>query len=591
LSEIDYLIVGAGAAGSVLANRLSQAAGTRVLLIEAGDDIRPGEEPADIRSVFPLAAFNEHYMWRDTRVHWRRMGNSPVAPLPQGRVLGGSSTIMGMWALRGVPDDYDAWERDGATGWSWDHVLPYFRRLESDQDFNGPLHGTDGPVPIRREPYDTWSPMARVVHGEVTRRGWRHVEDLNADFGDGHCSMANSRFENSRASAGICYLTAAVRNRPNLQILTRHTVVRLLVEGRRIAGVVVRRPDGSEESFRARETILTAGALRTPVLLLQAGIGPARHLGSLGISVLADRPGVGQNLQNHPVMYVCALLKRGGREPLGLQPALGLHSPQGAHSASGSHSAPGSRSSLNGRPAAATYLRWSSGLPGCGPADLAIYVRSYLTWHALGRRMASLAPALQRPASRGSITLTDRDPRALPRIEFNFLDDERDLSRLVAATRLAADLFSSQAVQEICGDAFVLTNASRLMRYNRITRQNAVRAQLAAACVDASTRFGLALLRRFADLQLANALVAQDSELAEFVKQHVTGTGHVCGTCRMGRPDDPSATCDPTGRVYDVQGLRIADASVMPTVPSGNTHIPTVMVAEKIAASLQGETS
>jgi 5-(hydroxymethyl)furfural/furfural oxidase len=563
LSEVDYLIVGAGAAGSVLANRLSQATGTRVLLIEAGDDIRPGEEPADIRSVFPLAAFNEHYMWRDTRVHWRRMDNSPAAPLPQGRVLGGSSTIMGMWALRGIPDDYDAWERDGAIGWSWDHVLPYFRRLESDQNFNGPLHGTEGPVPIRREPHDTWSPLARAVHGEVTRRGWRHVEDLNADFGDGHCSMANSRFENSRASAGICYLTAAVRNRANLRILTQHTVVRLLVEGRRIAGVVVRRPDGSEESFRARETILTAGALRTPVLLLQAGIGPAEHLGSLGITVLADRPGVGQNLQNHPVMYVCALLKPGGREP----------------------------SSHDGRPAAATYLRWSSGLPGCSPADLAIYVRSYLTWHALGRRMASLAPALQRPASRGSITLTDRDPRATPRIEFNFLDDERDLSRLVAATRLATDLFSSPAVQEICGDAFVLTNASRLMRYNRITRGNALRAQLAAACVDISTRFGLALLRRFADLQSASALVAQDSELAEFVKQHVTGTGHVCGTCRMGRPDDPNATCDPAGRVYDVQGLRIADASVMPTVPSGNTHIPTVMVAEKIAASLQGEIS
>jgi 5-(hydroxymethyl)furfural/furfural oxidase len=563
LSEIDYLIVGAGAAGSVLAHRLSQAAGTRLLLIEAGDDIRPGKEPADIRSVFPLAAFNEHYMWRDTRVHWRRMDNSPAAPLPQGRVLGGSSTIMGMWALRGVPDDYDAWERDGATGWSWRHVLPYFRRLESDQNFNGPLHGTDGPVPIRREPYDSWSPMARAVHGEVTRRGWRHVEDLNADFGDGHCSMANSRFENSRASAGICYLNAAVRTRPNLQILTQHTVVRLLVEGRRIAGVVARRPDGSEESFRARETILTAGALRTPVLLMQAGIGPAQHLASLGITVLADRPGVGQNLQNHPVMYVCALLKRGGLEP----------------------------SSHDSRPAAATYLRWSSGLPGCGPADVAIYVRSYLTWHALGRRMASLAPALQQPASRGSITLTDPDPRAPPRIEFNFLDDERDLSRLVAATRLAADLFSSQAVQEICGDAFVLTNASRLMRYNRITRRNALRAQLAAACVDISTRFGLAVLRRFAHLQSANALVAQDSELAEFVKQNVTGTGHVCGTCRMGRPDDPTATCDPTGRVYDVQGLRIADASVMPTVPSGNTHIPTVMVAEKIAASLQGETS
>ncbi len=337
LEEFDYLIVGAGAAGSVLASRLSEVPATRVLLLEAGKDMTPGREPADVRSVFPLAAFNERYMWPDTRVHWRSQTDSPATNFPQGRVLGGSSTIMGMWALRGVPGDYDEWAHHGASGWGWVDVLPFFRRLESDQDCAGPLHGNDGPVPIRREPRTVWSPMALAVHKEMRRRGWLHVEDLNADFRDGHCTMANSRYEHSRASAGICYLTAAVRGRPNLRVLTERTVTRLIARGRHIVGVAATRPDGSEETLLARETLLTAGALRTPAIMMRSGIGPGEQLSARGIAVVADRAGVGENLQNHAVVYLCALLKAHGRE------------------------------ARVARPAASTYLRWSSGLPDCRP--------------------------------------------------------------------------------------------------------------------------------------------------------------------------------------------------------------------------------
>jgi 5-(hydroxymethyl)furfural/furfural oxidase len=556
-AEFDYLIVGAGAAGCVLANRLSQTPDTRVVLIEAGDDMRPGEEPADVRIVFPLAAFNPHYMWSDTRVHWRGQTDSPAVPLPQGRGMGGSSTVMGMWALRGRPDDYDDWERAGAVGWGWESVLPYFKRLESDHDFSGPLHGTDGPVPIQREAPAAWSPLARAVDAETRRRGWNFIEDLNGDFRDGHCVMPNSRFANSRASGGICYLTAPVRRRPNLAVVTQRTATRLLIEGRQVTGVVATRRDGSEQLYRARETVLTAGALRSPVLLLRSGIGAANDLQRDGIGVVVDRPGVGKNLQNHPVLYVCALLNRRGREARGW------------------------------RPAAATYLRWSSGLPNCSAGDLAIYVRSYLSWHAFGRRMASLAPALQKPASRGRVRLDPRDPSAVPLIEFNFLDDERDLSRLTDALRLATDLFESPSLREICGAPFVLTDATRLMRYNAVSRKNAWLTQLAAIGLDCNERFGLALLSRLARLQSSTALLGQPAQLANFVKEQVTGTGHVCGTCRMGRSVDRDAVCDADGRVYGIGGLRVADASVMPTVPSGNTHIPTVMVAEKLAESIR----
>jgi 5-(hydroxymethyl)furfural/furfural oxidase len=556
LEEFDYLIVGAGAAGSVLAGRLTEEPATRVLLVEAGEDLTPGQEPADIRNIFPLAAFNEQYMWPDTRVHWRALNDSPAVPFPQGRLLGGSSSIMGMWALRGVPADYDEWVAAGAAGWGWDDVLPYFCRLESDQDFAGPCHGTDGPVPIRREPRATWSPIAIAVDAEMQRRNWLHIEDLNGDFRDGHCAIANSRYEHSRAAAGICYLTAAVRSRPNLKVLTRFTVKRLIARERRIIGVEGQRADGSNEPLYARETVLTAGALRTPALLMQSGIGPAEHLRGLNIPVIADRPGVGENLQNHAVIYVCALLNGRGREPPGY------------------------------RPAAATYLRWSSGVLETNPADMAMYIRSYLSWHALGRRIASLAPALQKPASRGRIRLDAADPNGPPCIEFNLLSDERDLQRLVSGTRLAIELFATPRLREICGEPFMLTDASRLMRFNRVSLLNGAGAALMAACIDLSPRLGAALLRQLAQMRSASALANNDEVLANFVKDYVTGTGHVSGTCRMGSSDDPLASCDAAGRVRGVQGLRVADASIMPTVPSGNTHIPVIMVAEKLAAAI-----
>jgi 5-(hydroxymethyl)furfural/furfural oxidase len=551
----DYVIVGAGAAGCVLANRLSADRKSHVLLIEAGRDYAPGNEPSDIRSVFPMAAFNQDYAWPDTNVHWRTSGSSPSVPLPQGRIVGGSSAIMGMWALRGTPADYDEWEQAGATGWGWSGVLPFFKTLETDIDFAGPLHGDSGPIPIRREPRSRWSPLAKAIEAESVARGHAQIADLNGDFRDGHCVMANSRFESSRGASGICYLTSDVRNRPNLTIASDTEVVRLLIRGKRAEGLVLRSPQHGDTMVRGNEIIVTAGALRTPALLLKAGIGPAAQLQAAGIEVVADRAGVGSNLQNHPVLYVCALLKPNGLDEAG------------------------------DRPAAATYLRWSSGLPGAAQADMALYIRSYLSWHALGRRMACLAPTLQRPTSRGRVRLDPVDP-ARTRIEFNLLDNELDLRRLSAAFRSAAGYFSSSPVAALCGAPFVLTDAAKLMAYNRVTRRNAVQSWAAAKLMDLSPALGSKVLERLANLAPVMELLRDEATLRDYVLKGVSGTGHVCGTCRMGDPADPDAVCDSDGRVLGVAGLRVADASLMPTVPSGNTHIPTVMVAEKIAASV-----
>jgi 5-(hydroxymethyl)furfural/furfural oxidase len=566
--EYDFIIVGAGSAGCVLAARLSEHPENRVLLIEAGKDYAPGHEPPEILDIFAATAYsNPDFTWPNVTARFApRPGNAPdTRPrrvYNQGRVIGGTSSINGMASLRGLPSDYEHWATSGARGWDWQNVLPYFKKLETDSDFDDPLHGNDGPIRLQRYSADQWPGFARGVIEAVEKHGWRDRKDQNADFADGYASVAYCHTETKRMGAAWCYLTEAVRRQPNLKIIGETDVERIVFDGTRAIGVHARR-DGETIDLRAREVIVSAGALHSPALLLRSGVGPARELAALGVGVVADRLGVGKHLMEHPGVNFGVYLKRKARLPKAVR-----------------------RQMFAG-------LRFSSGFADCPPGDMYLIPSNKAGWHAIGERLGLIMLWVNRSYSTGEVRLTSAARSGPLDIDFNMCSDPRDLERLVAGVRLLCHLQAEASVQEMVEQVFPISLSDWARRLAVHKPINVLQTWLGAMAMETSS-----LIRRFmidkliADAPSIDELANDDGACREWIRGAVLGHWHASCTCRMGASDDPGAVTDPSARVYGVEGLRVADASIMPSVPCANTNIPTIMIGEKVAATiLAGERS
>ncbi len=523
-THFDYIIVGAGSAGCVLAARLSEDANVTVVLIEAGgsDATNWVTIPAALIGTVPTNRHN----WAFETVPQTGL-NGRKGYQPRGKVMGGSSSINAMCYIRGHASDYDAWAAEGCTGWGWNEVLPYFKKSEGNlAGLNNHLHGTNGPLKVSNQ--QSPSPFNDYFFKAASKCGFKKNNDFNGEVQDGIGYFHVTQEKGVRCNAAKAYLSGT-ESRSNLHIFKNTNVNRIIFEGKRATGISCKQGEQALTLTANKEVILSAGAFGSPHLLMLSGIGPKAHLDSLGIPVVADRSNVGQNLQDH---LDCLITRRYNDKNLfgpSLRAILSFRSMWQEYKNKKTGKLTCNFSESGG------FIRTDAGLEKpdvqlhfvIAPGDNHGRTKHWGQGYAM--HVCNL-----RPYSRGSVSLASNDPAHAPLIDPQFLSDERDMQAMVRAYRAGQEIMLSDVFDPVRGRPLVPEPA-----------------------------------------------LDDQAAIEQYLRNRSDTIYHAVGTCRMG--SDADSVVDLNLRVRGVEGLRVIDASIMPTLIGGNTNAPTIMIAEKVA--------